>query len=133
MALSCPIGLDVSQLRAEVAATYARVATDPNAEYHFHRGFEYATSRLGYDPAELKALPSTAVDSFAGVGNPLRIGRLAPGEVVVDIGCGAGTALLLAAQQVGPTGRVIGIEPTPEMRQRAIENVRAAGAATLSF
>src|SRR5882762_7284082 len=113
MATSCPIGLDVDQLRREVSFIYARVAEDPSGDFHFHRGADYATSLLGYDAAELAAIPAANSASFAGVGNPHAVAMISSGETVVDIGCGAGTDLLLAARKVGPRGRAIGVDMTP--------------------
>ena len=72
MALTCPTGFDVERLREEVRSTYERVANDPDGVYHFHRGPDYAVEYLGYDRAELEALPAEATASFAGVGNQLR-------------------------------------------------------------
>src|SRR5262245_30603075 len=103
---------------------YSRVAAAPDGEFHFHRGPAYAARMLGYDSDELAALPADVTSSFAGVANPHAIRPLPTGATVVDIGCGAGTDLLLAARHVGPTGRAIGIDMTEAMRQRA-----AAGAA----
>ena len=125
MATSCPIGFDAQRLRDEVSRLYARVATTPDDEFHFHVGPAYAASHLGYDLAELEALSAATTASFAGVGNPLAVHPLAAGEVVVDIGSGTGTDLLLAARRVGPGGRAIGVDLTEEMRERA----RAAAAA----
>ena len=71
-------------------------------EFHFHRGPDYAATVLGYDGDELSALPESTTASFAGIGNPLAIGPIHPGETVLDIGCGAGMDLLLAAKRVGP-------------------------------
>ena len=96
MALTCPIDLDVATLRAEVQAMYSRVASAPTGEFHFHRGPEYAAARLGYDVAELAALPLSVTSCFAGVGNPHAIDRIPVGQVVHDVGCGAGTDLLLS-------------------------------------
>jgi len=127
MALSCPIDLDVARLRREVQEEYTRVANNPDGDFHFHRGLDYAVERLGYDREELSALPTEAIDRFAGIGNPLAIGPIAEGETVLDIGSGAGTDLLLAAKRVGPTGRVFGVDPTPAMREVALENARRAG------
>jgi ubiquinone/menaquinone biosynthesis C-methylase UbiE len=104
---------------------YSRVAAAPDGAFHFHRGPQYAASRLGYDAAELAGLPADVTASFAGVGNPHAIESIREGEVVLDIGCGAGTDLLLAARRVGPQGRAIGVDMTEAMRRRA-----AAGAAT---
>lgn len=127
MAVSCPIDLDTGQLRHEIQAIYARVATDPSTEFHFHRGPAYAAERLGYDASALAALPAEATASFAGVANPLRMAVLPPGATVVDIGCGAGMDLLLAANAVGPTGKAIGIDMTEPMAERAREAARALG------
>ena len=81
---------------------YSRVATSPDGEFHFHRGPHYAATMLGYDATELAALPADVTSSFAGIGNPHAIGRIPAGATVLDIGCGAGTDLLLAARRVGP-------------------------------
>jgi len=129
MALTCPINFDVDRLRRDVGAEYTRVVNDPNGDFHFHRGLDYAVERLHYDREALQALPLGAVEKFAGVGNPLRIGDIAAGETVLDIGCGAGTDLLLAAQQVGPSGRAIGVDMTAAMREAATENAALAGLA----
>jgi SAM-dependent methyltransferase len=127
MAVACPIDLDTGRLRQEIQAIYARVATDPSSEFHFHRGPAYAAQRLGYDPRALAALPAEATASFAGVANPLRMAALSPGATVVDIGCGAGMDLMLAAAAVGPTGKAIGIDMTEPMAERARATARALG------
>ena len=119
MALACPVDLDTGKLRHEIQAIYARVAADPSSAFHFHRGPAYAAHRLGYDPSALAALPSQATASFAGVANPLRIATLPPGATVVDIGCGAGMDLMLAASAVGPGGKAIGVDMTQAMAERA--------------
>jgi SAM-dependent methyltransferase len=127
MATSCPIGLDVDQLRREVSFIYARVADDPSGDFHFHRGADYAASLLGYDATELAAIPATTTASFAGVGNPHCVAPIEPGETVIDIGCGAGTDLMLAARRVGPTGKAIGVDMTPAMAERARVGASAMG------
>ena len=129
MAIACPIDLDTLRLRAEIQSIYARVAADPSGEFHFHRGPGYAAQRLRYDAAELAKLPATVTESFAGVGNPHAIAPLAKGATVVDIGCGAGTDLLLAAFHVGPRGRAIGVDMTEAMRARAQRGAATCGLA----
>jgi arsenite methyltransferase len=128
MATSCPIDLDVQRLRSEIASLYTRVAIEPHAEFHFHRGPKYAAAVLGYDAAELDSLPAACSQSFAGIGNPHLIGPIHAGETVVDIGCGAGMDLLLAARRVGSDGKAIGVDMTPDMRDRA-----RSAAATLAL
>jgi SAM-dependent methyltransferase len=106
-------------LRQLVRSEYDRVARDPQGKFHFHRGPQYACRLLGYVAEELATIPEESTASFAGVGNPHRIGPIHPGESVLDIGCGAGMDLLLAARRVGPVGRVVGVDMTPAMLERA--------------
>jgi arsenite methyltransferase len=127
MALSCPTYLDVAALRDEVSAMYARVATAPEGPFHFHRGPEYAARTLGYDRATLARLPVRVTERFAGVGNPLAIRPLEPGATVLDVGCGAGMDLLLAALSVGPTGQAIGVDMIEAMRACATAGAAACG------
>jgi arsenite methyltransferase len=127
MAATCPRDFSVDRLREQVRATYDRLARSPEGEFHFHRGAEYAVERLGYDRDELASLPSISTSRFAGVGNPLRIGPLRAGETVLDHACGAGVDLLLAARQVGTSGRAIGLDMTPAMREVALSAAREAG------
>lgn len=127
MAIVCPVDLDTLKLRAEIQSIYARVATAPAGDFHFHRGPAYAADLLGYDANALARLPADTTASFAGVANPHSIARLSPGATVVDIGCGAGMDLLLAAQAVGPAGRAIGIDMTDAMAERARTGACAIG------
>ena len=127
MTVSCPVDLDSIRLRREVQVMYSRVALGPGDSFHFHRGPQYAVEWLGYDAAGLQVLPADVTRAFAGVGNPHAIRPIPAGARVLDVGCGAGTDLLLAARQVGPTGRAIGIDMTPEMRERAGKGARACG------
>ena len=128
MSTSCPIGLDVARLREEVRLMYERVAEDPSGDFHFHRGPAYAARRLGYDADALARLPSEITASFAGVANPHLAAAIREGEVVLDIGSGAGTDLLLAARAVGSTGRAVGVDMTDGMIAKA-----RAGAAAMGF
>ena len=127
MAITCPVDLDTLRLRAEIQSIYARVAADPSGAFHFHRGPQYAATRLRYDATELATLPGSVTESFAGVGNPHAIGSVAARATVVDIGCGAGTDLLLAAMHVGAQGRAIGVDMTEAMRNRARHGAAACG------
>jgi arsenite methyltransferase len=127
MATSCPINFNVGDLREQVRSTYDQVARNPNAHYHFHRGPDYAHDFLGYDRFELAAIPSLSTERFAGVGNPLAIGPIEPGDTVLDHACGAGTDLLIAARRTGPGGRAIGIDMTPAMVECATRSAEIAG------
>src|SRR5712691_9080889 len=119
MSLACPADVNTSAIRAEVSNIYARVAVQPDDQFHFHRGPAYAAEFLRYDPAELASLPPEASAAFAGIGNPHASHPIGEGETVLDIGCGAGMDLLLAARKTGPRGRAIGVEMTDAMLARA--------------
>ena len=118
MSTSPDLLVDPVALREQVKSKYREVAADPTRTYHFHTGRGLAR-RLGYKDDAVDALPDRAVESFAGVANPFALRRLAPGERVVDIGSGAGFDSFLAAAQVGPTGRVVGVDMTPEMLEKS--------------
>ncbi len=120
-----PAQVDVDVLRSEIRKTYTAVSHEPAREFIFPTGRAWAED-LGY-PAELARVPDATVDSFAGVGNPFTLGRIEPGETVLDLGCGAGTDLLVAAQMTGPRGRAIGVDMTPAMVERARESAAEMG------
>jgi arsenite methyltransferase len=123
--------INVSELRAAVQEEYAEVATYPTKGFHFHTGRVLA-HKLGY-PEIVEMLPDSVVESFAGVGNPLRFGALEPGATVLDLGSGAGLDSILAAKQVGPTGRVIGVDVTPAMLEKARVNAQRVGLPNIEF
>lgn len=127
-----PVSLDVEALRSAIQDEYAEVATQPDKGFHFHTGRPLARM-LGYPADVVDALPDTAVESFAGVGNPFIFGPLRPGETVVEIGCGAGFDAILAAGQVGAQGRVIGVDMTPAMLAKARANAARLGLANLDI
>lgn len=127
MAVTCPVGLDTLQLGREIQSIYARVAAEPNGSFHFHRGPHYAASMLRYSATALATLPAATTASFAGVANPHLIAPLVAGATVVDIGCGAGMDLILAAKAVGPSGRAIGVDMTEDMLTQARAGAAAAG------
>jgi SAM-dependent methyltransferase len=116
--------VDVDVLREEIRRTYTDVSTDQDRQFIFPTGRAWA-QELGYPEPELGRVPDATVESFAGVANHWVLGRLEPGAVVLDLGCGAGTDLLVAAQMTGPTGRVIGVDMTSAMLDRARESAGA--------
>jgi SAM-dependent methyltransferase len=115
--MAVDVEIDVGVLKTEIKKTYACVSEEPERDFIFPTGRPWAED-LAY-PAELAKVPEAAVESFAGVANPFSLGRLRPGERVLDLGSGAGTDSLVAAQMVGPSGRVTGIDMTPEMLAKA--------------
>jgi arsenite methyltransferase len=112
MNTTAPVDVDV--LRAEIRKTYTDVSTQPKQEFIFPTGRRWARE-LGYPEPELSRVPESSVESFAGVASHWTLGRIEPGEVVLDLGCGAGTDLLIAAQMTGPDGRAIGVDMTTTM------------------
>jgi len=129
--MAAEIEIDVDLLKGEIKKTYTSVSQEPAKDFVFPTGRAWAED-LGY-PEELANVPELAVESFAGVANPWQLGRLAPGERVLDLGSGAGTDSLIAAQMVGAGGGVTGIDMTPEMLTRARAAAAEMGAANVEF
>ena len=123
--------IDVDLLKSEIKKTYSSVSEEPGRDFIFPTGRAWAED-LGY-PAELANVPESAVESFAGVANPWTMGRLAPGERVLDLGSGAGTDSLVAAQMVGAGGRVTGIDMTAAMLVRARSAATTMGVTNVEF
>lgn len=120
------IPVDVEVLRTEIQKTYTEVSTEQEKEFIFPTGRAWARE-LGYPEPELSRVPDASVESFAGVANHWLLGRAEPGEVVLDLGCGAATDLLIAAQMIGPEGRAIGVDMTDSMLDRARAGADAMG------
>jgi arsenite methyltransferase len=126
------MAVDAGALREEVKSKYREVATDPHGTFHFHTG-RYLAQRLGYDDNFVKSLPDVAVESFAGVANPFALRALSKGERVVDVGSGAGFDSFVAAHQVGPSGKVIGVDMTEEMLAKSRSTAAALKLSHVEF
>jgi len=126
------IPVDEDLLRLEIQKHYAEVATSPEHEFHFHTGRE-AARQVGYDEAIIEDIPDAVIASFAGVANPFHFGLPKPGETVLDVGSGAGVDAIIAAIAVGPEGRVIGVDMTPEMLDAARRNAERMGLGNVEF
>jgi SAM-dependent methyltransferase len=114
--IDAPVDVDV--LRDEIKKTYTDVSTDADQDFIFPTGRAWA-EELGYPQPELSRVPDDTVKSFAGVANHWTLGRIEPGSTVLDLGCGAGTDLLIAAQMTGSEGLAIGVDMTSSMLERA--------------
>ena len=130
--MSEALPVDAVALRDEVRAKYRDVAVNPRGGFHFHTGRPLAR-RLGYDEDVIARMPETAIEAFAGVGNPFSQGALHPGERVVDLGSGGGFDCFVAAGQVGPDGRVVGVDMTEEMLGRSRAAATAMGLHNVEF
>ena len=127
-----PAAVDAEALRCQISDKYTEVAKTPEKGFHFHTGKPLALM-LGYPEEVVDSLPAGTVDSFAGMGNPFSMGDLRFGETVLDIGCGAGFDSFIASGQVGESGRVISIDMTPAMLEKAAAGAREAGLANIEF
>ena len=127
-----PALVDVAELRVQIKLKYREVAETPEKGFHFHTGRPLA-AMLDYPSAMVDPLPDAVVESFAGVNNPFCMGALQPGETVIDVGSGAGFDSILAARMVGPSGKVIGVDMTAEMRAKAAANARLVGLDNVEF
>jgi SAM-dependent methyltransferase len=125
------VEIDVELLKSEIKKTYASVSEEPQKDFIFPTGRAWAED-LGY-PDEIANVPESAVESFAGVANPWAMGRLAPGERVLDLGSGAGTDSLIAAQMVADQGHVTGVDMTPQMLAKARAAAAEMGATNVEF
>jgi arsenite methyltransferase len=126
------VNLNLNELRAAIQDEYEAVAAEPQRGFHFHTGRPLARL-LDYKAEWLAGIPETAVESFAGTGNPFSLGAIKPGERVVDIGCGAGIDSLIAARMVGSEGQVIGVDMTPAMLNKARRAADEAGLDSVIF
>lgn len=124
--------LDLESLRSAIQKEYELVALEPEHGFHFHTGRPLARL-LGYPDEWLEKLPEASIESFAGTGNPFSLGALQPGERVVDVGSGAGFDSLIAGRMVAPGGRVVGVDMTPAMLEKARCAAGEAGIGNVAF
>jgi arsenite methyltransferase len=117
------IDVDTKSLRKAIQDEYKQVAEHPDKGFHFHTG-RPLTKIVGYKEEWLTGVSELSIESFAGTGNPFAMGDMAAGEKVVDVGSGGGIDSLIAARMVGASGKVVGIDMTPAM----LEKARAAAA-----
>ncbi len=118
------------QFPDKIRERFAKVAL--SQENKFPVGPESA-KKLGYDEGEIDDLPTSVTESFCGVGNPLSLGEPAAGQIVLDLGSGAGLDSILAARRVGRSGKVIGVDMTQEMIDKARQNVHVLGMTNVEF
>ena len=124
--------VDTQELETKVRDMYRHVAEEPNGKYHFELGRPLA-ERLGYPADILDRIPEGAIESFAGVGYFFDLADLSEGECVVDLGSGSGMDVFFAADRVGPSGTVVGIDFTIEQLEKARRIAQETGFAQVDF
>jgi len=124
--------ISVATLWDAIKKEYENVAVSPNKGYHFHTGRE-AANRVGYDKKLYDNVPENNIASFAGTGNPFNLGPINSGDIVIDVGSGSGFDALIASKMVGAEGRVIGIDMTPVMLEKARKGASEMGATNVEF
>ena len=114
------------EIRNAVRSKYSEVAQSASGKFAYPTGREGARA-LRYDPALIDAALPELLESFCGVGNPFSLFTVQPGTLILDVGCGAGFDLYIAAQLTGTHGRVYGVDLTEAMVARACEHIQRAG------
>ncbi len=120
------------EIRSKVREAYTAAADRPGEKHPFPIGRAFAES-LGYPATLLDTLPSQSVDAFAGVSNVSLFAEISEGTTVLDLGCGAGLDSLIAARRTGPSGKVIGIDFSAVMLERARQSAKAANIENAQF
>ncbi len=123
---------DRNKIQKAIRKKYKKVAKNPTGLFKFPTG-RAGLEALQYGSAMISALPKTVTDSYCGVGNPFALGPLNEGQAILDIGCGSGVDAIFAMMMTGPAGKVVGIDTTPEMLQRAKENLCLTGLRNITF
>jgi arsenite methyltransferase len=124
--------VDTRELETKVKDMYRHVAEQPHGKYHFELGRGLA-ERLGYPPDLLDRIPNGATESFAGVGYFFDFAELTEGERVIDLGSGSGMDVFFAAEQVGPSGGVVGVDFTAEQLAKAHRIADQSGYSQVEF
>lgn len=119
--------MDITRIQGAILKRYAEVSVSAEGRFNYPTGRRGAIS-LGYDLSVVDNISDEFIDSFCGVGNPFSLGQIRPGEVILDIGCGAGFDLIYASSIVGQGGKICGIDMTPEMVNKAKHNLKVYGA-----
>lgn len=123
---------DRRKIEHGIRGKYAKVAVSPEGLFRYPTG-RAGLAGLNYDQDILRTLPENVLDSFCGVGNPFSLGQIREGDIVLDVGCGCGVDAMIAATMTGSTGRVVGIDMSSEMLERARNNLHQTSLSNVSF
>jgi len=124
--------LNTAELEQKVKNMYREVALHPEQEYHFAMGRSLA-EKIGYLMIDLECIPSSAIESFAGVGYFFDLAAIKEGETVLDLGSGSGTDAFIASLKTGKSGQVWGVDMTDEQLEKAERLRKEAGFENVSF
>jgi arsenite methyltransferase len=111
------------RIQETIRQRYHKVAESPEGQFRYPTGIAGLVA-LGYEQALMEKLPEHILGYYCGVGNPFSLGRPREGEAVLDIGCGAGVDVFMAALMVGPSGKAVGIDMVPDMVEKARQNLK---------
>ena len=123
---------DLKKIKAGIREKYNKVAQSPDGQFKYPTG-KKGLEALNFENALIEKLPDAVASSYCGVGNPFSLGKINPGEKILDIGCGAGVDTILAAIMAGPKGSVVGVDIVPEMIARAESNLQLMELDNLNF
>ena len=114
------------KIAASIRQKYSEVAKNPEGQFQYPTGRK-GLEALNYDKSLIDKLPDAVASFYCGVGNPFSIGKINPGEHILDVSCGAGVDAILAALMAGPNGSAVGVDMVPEMITRAESNLKMTG------
>ncbi len=123
---------DRDRIRTGILSKYSRVAMSPRGLFQYPTGIA-GLAALEYDTAFLKDIPDEVLESFCGVGNPFSLGKINPGDTVLDVGCGCGIDAMIAGSLAGIDGQVIGMDLSLDMIRKAKDNLRRTALENVSF
>jgi SAM-dependent methyltransferase len=123
---------DKRWIQKTIRETYSKAAKGSKGLFNYPTGHEGLTA-LKYDPEFLQGLPPDVSASYCGVGNPFTLGPINEGDAVLDVGCGAGVDTLISGMRTGPSGKVVGIDLTPAMLQKAKKNLSKTDLKNVTF
>lgn len=129
---TCLTAQDRDRIRNGILEKYSRVSISPNGLFQYPTGIA-GLAALNYDQDCLENIPEEVLDCFCGVGNPFSLGRINPGETVLDIGCGCGVDAMIAGSLAGADGHAVGVDLSEKMIQRACENLELTNLKNVSF
>ena len=123
---------ELIKIQEGIRDKFSKVAVSPEGLFKYPTGRE-GLEKLEYEEELIERLPAEVISSYCGVGNPFSLGEIHQGEMVLDVGCGAGVDSIIAGLRVGPEGSVDGVDIVPEIIARAEENLSLTNLNNVNF